>query len=150
MKHAIGLLMTSLRTAPVIIAILAPFLLGAGAYPIIELSTPEQTVRTYYRGYKQGDRTIIAQTFLNKKPEEISKTGLGFDVEYTIERIHNIMYSRSSGTEGDIEIITHANWSGAQGTDEMRTSFLLRKSKEGWKIVEYDSVPWGKCVEGVP
>jgi hypothetical protein len=135
------------RVSSAILWILVSILL-AGASPKADFSTPEKTIESYYLGYKLSDRILISRAFLNTKAQEVENVGLGVDQVYTIEKKLLVLYSRLFGREGDIEIEVRAVWRWPQGSEEMKTQFLLRQIGDEWKIVEYHSMtPTGCAIE---
>lgn len=105
----------------------------------VDLSTPEATIATYYRGYSLGDRGIIAATFL--KAWTIESTGLGVARQYRIATKKTIIQSPGA-QPGDLEIVTmvEASWPDGR-VYRFVTSFILRQIGSEWKIVEYASEP---------
>ncbi|MCU0613351.1 MAG: hypothetical protein MUE60_16405 [Candidatus Eisenbacteria bacterium] len=128
-----------------IVCVLAVLALGAASPTIANLWIPEDTIVTYYRGYKLGDRGLIARAFLAVPPSGIAEIGLGDEIEYTIEEKVAVLHSRLHSQGGDIKIVTYAKWSTARGVDELITAFVLRQVREEWKIVGYDSVGRDGC-----
>jgi len=124
--------------ALLVIAVLARIVGADGT--TIDLSTPEATIATYYRGYNLGDRNIIAATFL--KPGAISSTGLGVATQYRIVSKKIIVHSPVA-QPGDLEIETVGEDKWPDGrVYGFITSFFLRQVGGEWKIAGYASEPF--------
>jgi hypothetical protein len=97
----------------------------------IDLSTPERTIDTYYRGYSTGNKSMVMATLLGGT----SDLGIGIQRRYAIVAKKLILGSVAGSRPGDIEIVTHvtSRWP----DKEIRTieTFYLRQFDGDWKIV---------------
>lgn len=124
-----------LRTMAAISILCVPSLGVTG--PPVDLSTPERTIATYYRGYSTGSKTMVMSTLLG----DVSDLGLGIQRRYAIVAKKVILESTSGPKPGDIEIITHetSRWPDKEYLSIQ--TFYLRQFGNDWKIVDLFAEP---------
>lgn len=110
-------------------------LLGAG---IIDLSTPEATMGTYYSGYISGQKDIVAQTFLSSP--QLEDTGFSPPIirGFRIVDVRTVTRPQRFGQPGDVEVTTEVFWRTEQPSEKFR--FVLRRIDQNWKIVSYSAM----------
>jgi hypothetical protein len=121
-----------------VLAVLTSLLLvGIGAATSADLSSPEATVESYYRGYNSGDVELIGATFLT--PHKIERLGLGIPTTYRILEKKMILESHLAILKAnDIEIVTLVEKQTLNvSRDPFVTRFWLRKIGTVWKIVGF-------------
>lgn len=93
---------------------------------------PERTIDLYYKGYREGDRSLISSTMLGGG--DVGGLGLGLKEECEIVEKRLVLESKIGSKTGDVQTVTHTTVYRPQGPLVMITTFILRKVGEEWKI----------------
>jgi hypothetical protein len=104
----------------------------------VDLSTPEATVATYYRGYMAGNKHVVEQTFLTTPHLEEPGFTPPVIAAFRILKAERIEKTRLFGEPGDVEVTTEVSWRTPHPAQEVR--FVLRHVRDAWKILSYSAV----------
>jgi hypothetical protein len=106
------------------------------------MAPPERTIELYYKGYREGDRSLISSTMLGGG--DVGDLGLGLKKDYEIVEKRLVLDSKIGSETGDVQIVTHTTVYWPKGPLFMITTFILRKVGEEWKIAGlYSQSPGG-------
>lgn len=102
-----------------------------------DLSTPEKTMATYYKGYMTGKKSLTEKTLMGMGP----LSDIGFkppSVEsYRIIEKKEVLRRSDFAEGGDVEVLTEVRLRNARPPEKFH--FVLRKYDWEWKIVSYSS-----------
>jgi len=112
-----------------------------------DLSTPEKTIATYYKGYLKGDKSLTEATLL--KLGRLEDVGFRPPIikSYRVIKIQEVIQHSTFAEIGDVEVVTEVQWK--TGHPPQQFWFLLRKSDGEWKIAAYSALP-GKDYPPMP
>lgn len=110
---------------------------GLGSCASPDLSTPEKTIATYYKGYTTGNKSLTEKTLMGMGP----LSDVGFSPpsvhSYRIIEIKEVLERSTSAEIGDLEVITEVFWTPQKSE---RMWYVLRKYGKEWKIVALSAV----------
>jgi len=108
-------------------------------YIHIDLSSPEKTMDTYYRGCFTGNKLLIAAALGENDTSNLGSFPMIFS-SYEIISMQNILHDTDDLLKGDVDIITRDYYNDRK-SPPVKFGYFLRKIGNKWIIIAHSFIP---------